>query len=76
MGPNIFVRLIPLPCSVRAAVLPNEDGTFDIYINAALPEELQHRALAHELSHIRRDHFYQDAPVTHAETEANLDTPA
>lgn len=70
MGSNIFVRLIPLPIAVRAVVLPNNDGTFDIYINANLPEELQQKALVHELEHIRRDHFYNDDPVWLNEEEA------
>lgn len=70
MGSNIFVRLVPLPIAVRAVTLPNNDGTFDIYINANLPEELQHKALAHELEHIRRDHFYNDDPVWLNEREA------
>lgn len=63
MGTNIFVRTVLLPETVRAVVLPNDDGTFDIYINSRLPEELQHKALEHELTHIRRDHFYNDDPV-------------
>ena len=70
MGSNIFVRTIPLPIAVRAVVLPNDDGTFDVYINANLPEELQQKALAHELEHIRRDHFYNDDPVWLNEQEA------
>ena len=70
MGTNIFVRTIPLPEAVRAVVLPNEDGTFDIYINSRLPEELQHRALSHELTHVRRDHFYNGDPVWLNEFEA------
>lgn len=70
MGSYIFVRLVPLPIAVRAVVLPNDDGTFDIYINADLPEELQHKALEHELEHIRRDHFYNDDPVWVNEQEA------
>lgn len=70
MGSYIFVRLVPLPIAVRAVVLPNDDGTFDIYINADLPEELQHKALEHELEHIRRDHFYNDDPVWINEQEA------
>ncbi len=70
MGNNIFVRSVPLPEAVRAVVLPNDDGTFDIYINSTLPEELQQRALDHELEHIRRDHFYNDDPVWLNELEA------
>ena len=70
MGSNIFIRSVPLPEAVRAVVLPNDDGTFDIYINSNLPEELQQRALEHELEHIRRDHFYNDDPVWLNEQEA------
>ena len=70
MGNNIFVRSVPLPEAVRAVVLPNDDGTFDIYINSTLPEELQLRALDHELEHIRRDHLYNDDPVWLNEQEA------
>lgn len=70
MGSNIFVRTVPLPESVRAVTLPNDDSTFDIYLNAKLPEELQRKALAHELEHIKQDHFYNDDPVWRNEAEA------
>ncbi|MBQ3146833.1 MAG: hypothetical protein IJB91_03800 [Oscillospiraceae bacterium] len=70
MGNNIFVRSIPLPEAVKAVVLPNDDGTFDIYINSNLPEEVQQKALVHELEHIRRNHFYNDDPVWLNEQEA------
>ena len=70
MGSYIFVRRIPLPQTVRAVVLPNDDGTFDIYLNSILPEELQRSALEHELKHIRKDHFYNDDPVWLNEEEA------
>lgn len=70
MGSNIFIRLIPLPDTVRAVTIPNDDGTFDIYINQNLPDELRNRALNHELEHICRDHFYNDDPVWLNEEEA------
>lgn len=70
MGTNIFIRTVPLPGAVRAVVLPNDDGTFDIYINSSLPDELRRRALEHELAHIRKDHFYNDDPVWRNEAEA------
>jgi hypothetical protein len=72
MGSYIFVRLIRFPSdTVRAVTLPNDDGTFDIYINERLPEELQQKALEHELKHIRKDHFYNEDPVWVNEEEAN-----
>lgn len=70
MGNYIFVRMIPLPDTVPAVTIPNDDSTFDVYINANLPEEYQNRALEHELEHIRRDHFYNDDPVWLNEQEA------
>ena len=70
MGNYIFVRMIPLPETVPAVVLPNDDGTFDIYINAILPDKVQNKALEHELEHIRRDHLYNDDPVWLNEKEA------
>ncbi len=70
MGSYIFVRIIPLPDTVPAVVLPNDDGTFDIYINAALPEALQEKALRHELQHINLDHLYNSDPVWINEREA------
>lgn len=70
MGSYIFVRPVPLPEAVRAVTLPNDDGTFDIYLNLRLPDELQQKALAHELEHIMQDHFYNDDPVWFNEKEA------
>lgn len=71
MGSNIFIRFLPLPERVRAVTLPNDDGTFDIYINSSLPEELRYKALDHELRHIGQDHFYNDDPVWINEQEAD-----
>ena len=65
------VRRVRLPRAVRAVTLPNEDATFDIYINEELPDEWQEQALVHELEHIRRSHFYDDRPVAVNEREAN-----
>lgn len=70
MGNYIFVRMVALPETIPAVTIPNDDGTFDIYINAVLPELLQNRALEHELRHIHLDHFYNEDPVWLNEQEA------
>ena len=70
MSSNVFIRLALLPYSVRAVTLPNTDDTFDVYVNAALPEDLQIAAIEHELNHIRKDHFYDFNPVWFNEQEA------
>jgi hypothetical protein len=56
---------------VEAAVFPNDDGTFDIYINTLCPQPVQEAALHHELEHIRLDHFYSDKSIRQKEMEAD-----
>lgn len=65
-----FVRLLPLPSSVEGVTLPNDDGTYDIYINSVLPLWRQQEALAHELAHIKKDHLYSEDPIRIIEAEA------
>lgn len=65
-----FVRLLPLPSSVEGVVLPNDDGTYDVYINSVLPVEKRRDALAHEIRHIKHDHLYENKPIRLIEEEA------
>lgn len=77
MTDEYFIRRLPFPNrSVRAATFPNDDGTFDIYVNTLLSESEQQRALEHELRHIRLGHFYSDAPLREKEAEADGLAPA
>lgn len=69
--PEYFVRLVELPICVDGATVPNDDGTFDIYINALLPEAKRKAKLQHEIEHIRKDHFYIEKSVGLCEAEAN-----
>lgn len=71
-SPDYYVRYVALPHTVEGLTIPNNDGTFDIYINAELPDTVQKETLAHELRHIRKDHFYNDTtPLTQMEAEAD-----
>ena len=58
--PVYYVRLAPLPLSVDGVTLPNNDGSFDIYLNSRHPKQKQDETLTHELNHIQQDHFYND----------------
>lgn len=69
--PEYYVRYLPLPAKVRAAVSPNDDGSFDIYINEGFDELGRETALRHELEHIRREHFYTEGAVAGKEAEAS-----
>ena len=58
--PVYYVRLAPLPLSVDGVTLPNNDGSFDIYLNSRHPKQHHDETLTHELNHIQQDHFYND----------------
>lgn len=70
--PTYFVRYIEFPMTVRGVTVPNNDGTFDIYINDLLCECSKEKCLAHEIRHIMQDHFYNDvAPIEELEKSAD-----
>lgn len=74
--PEYFLRYVELPLKVDGVTIPNNDGTFDIYINALHTEPHQKESLEHELRHIRRDHFYDDCrSVASMEQEARGEKP-
>ena len=70
--PDYYVRFVDFPPTVLGATLPNDDGTFSVYINARLGDDARRETLRHELEHMARDHFYRDAPVAAQEAEAVL----
>ena len=51
--------------------LPNDDGSFDIYINSRLSPLRQQETLEHELRHIRHEHFYLDMDIARMERQAD-----
>lgn len=67
---DYFVRHVPLPRKVEGVSVPNDDGTFDIYINSNLPPERFDAVLAHELRHLEAEHFYLDMPISAMERQA------
>jgi len=66
-----YIRLIELPIAVEGVSVPNNDGSFDIYINSRLSPAMQQAALEHELEHLRREHFYIDLPIDVMERQAD-----
>ncbi len=57
MTPDVNVNLICFPNSGREIVMPNEDGSYTILINANLTEENQEKAYSHAMKHILADDF-------------------
>lgn len=74
--PDYFVRVVDFPATVEGVTVPNDDGTFDIYLNSHLSPSRRKECLAHELRHIFQDHFYSERPVEDLEREADGLAPA
>ena len=71
MRDDLFVRFVPFPNrAVRAAVMPNDEGSYDILVNTLYPEETQRKALEHELEHLRLEHLHRGESVFLQEAEA------
>jgi len=67
---DYYVRPVPLPRRVEGVSIPNDDGSFDIYINSNLPPQQREKALEHELRHLKAEHFYLDMPIERMERQA------
>lgn len=65
---DYFIRHLPFPVSkIGGMVMPNDDGTYSIYINANLNPERQRKAFFHELKHIENDDLYNGKPIEEIE---------
>lgn len=63
MYDDCIVRLLDLPCSVKAVTALDEDGCANIYINSKLSREEQQKAAKHELAHVSRDDFHNTTDI-------------
>lgn len=63
------VRLIDLPPKVDGMVSIDDEGFYNIYINARLSREMQRAALRHELEHIADDDLYNAQPIEAVENK-------
>lgn len=68
---EVICRLIGLPAKVNAVTVVDDNGDFNIYINANLSYEEQKKAYRHETRHIRKNHFFTQKAVKDCELEAN-----
>ena len=66
-GADFFVRLVPFPVPAQGMTMPNDDGTFSVYINADLDGPRQVGAYFHEVQHIAGGDFEGDQDVREVE---------
>ena len=64
---DIFVRLKDLPYGMNAVTILDEDGDYNVYVNARLSYDGQLQAQRHEMVHIQRDGFYNSLSIEEAE---------
>lgn len=63
------VRLVDLPPRVGGMVSMDDEGFYNVYINARLTRERQREALRHELDHIAEDDLYNSRPIEAVENK-------
>lgn len=60
---DYFIRYTKLPPKIWAFIMPNNDGTFSIYLDPRRSREQQIEDYIHELKHILDDDFYNGLPI-------------
>jgi len=64
---DYFVRLVDMPTTVGGFVSPNEDGTYNVFLNSRRSVEQNIETYFHEWEHIEDDDFYNDLPIEEVE---------
>lgn len=64
---NIIVRIIDLPCTVRGYTALDDEGDYNIYLNARLNSVQQTDAYNHEMIHIVRNDWSDTKTIHMAE---------
>ncbi len=54
---NVVIRIIDLPICVKGVTVPHSDGTYNIFINARYPIDIQQDTLKHELKLVENFDF-------------------
>ena len=68
---NAIIRLIDLPPGIGGAVMEDENGTYNVYINSRHGHYAQLDDLDHELSHIEYDDLHNNDPIEVIESRAD-----
>jgi hypothetical protein len=70
---DIFIRYIKMPDRCHGFVMEDPDGNYNAYLDPRDSYEVQRRALAHEIRHIKRGHLRDlEKTVAECEAEANI----
>lgn len=68
---EVNVVLVDLPADARGCVVPEEDGSFTVYINSIYNQQQRRAIFDHEMRHLLLDHHYSARPLAEVEGEAD-----
>ena len=71
LSDNICINIIDMPLVIRGFTKLCEDDFYNIFINARYSLEEQRNILKHELTHIKKGHFYSMKSIEECEKEAS-----
>lgn len=60
---DYYIRIIKLPEGIKAMIIPNDDGTFSMYLDSRRTWEQWLDDWEHEVWHILRNDFYNGQPI-------------
>jgi len=66
----IIIRVVDLPLPLKGATVLDNEGDYNVYLNAKLSADERVETYRHEIEHIRLGHFYDERPVVIKEAEA------
>lgn len=70
---SMIIRKIDLPIGVDGITVLDENGDYNIYLNARISYDAQGIAFRHEVEHIRQGHFYTYEDIAKIEKQAECD---
>jgi len=62
-GCDYFIRYLSLPGSIGGFIMPNNDGTYSMYLNIDHSPEMQMEDYIHEFQHILYDDLYDNKDI-------------
>lgn len=65
----VIIRIIDLPWKVPGLTVKDEEGDYNVYINARLSPDRRAKAFRHEIEHIKNGDFYSEESVQDIEEQ-------
>jgi hypothetical protein len=62
---SVIIRLIDLPAGINGLTMKDENGDYNIYINAGISDDARGKAFRHEIEHIRNGDFTNDSVIAY-----------